>query len=432
MTDDEDCVADDDGGEADYDAGEADYDDREADYDHRETDEETVATEEADAAEEEEADAAEEEAGAAEEEAEEEEGEAEMEDEEDEDETESEGLGFRVDAAAPKQREIAGSQMTRERFGLASASSNLPGRSRPKGVPKRLSCGSPAVGRLVKIALSVPVADAFARQAQAFARQAPAVSRQGHAVARQAPAVARQGHAVARQGHAVASGGRRKKGASEKHVPNISLPTEGDKFTAHRGLIRYLLNASKNNQVDEVDPAVRTFASEKCSYCQNFVTPRTAMNCIASAANVPGLTEHNTPMCPCAVAHLVDDDEEWVHTCQICQRKAVLVPAVFLDKYRTKVHQIIPGVVLYNKESNRANVYVKVGEATGEWVEPSTIEKAMKKGTNCKWKSICYVESPCGNKLVRFEAVRSWEPIGAGKVDIACTKVLELAAKGWF
>jgi hypothetical protein len=210
-----------------------------------------------------------------------------------------------------------------------------------------------------------------------------------------------------------------------------------DPFQDHRSLIAFLLEKAKQeagpSERDSapVDTASKT-RTKKCSYCNSLVTPESSMNCIASAAEVRGLTEHIDPMCPCAVAHLVDDEEEWAHTCQICQGKAVLVSAVFLDKHRDHLHQIIPAVVLYSAEYNRANVYVRVGEDTGEWVEPSTIEVALHKGSNNKWKTLCYVESPCGTKLVRFSDVPSWEPIGKGKVDIRCTRVTELALNRQF
>jgi hypothetical protein len=209
------------------------------------------------------------------------------------------------------------------------------------------------------------------------------------------------------------------------------LRTKGDLFEDHRALVEFLLEKAKQDGGANVQD-VTQFKKKKCAYCKNDVTPESAMNCIASMADVRGITEHISPMCPCAVAHLLDDEEEWAHTCQICQGQAVMVSSVFVDKNRTTVFQIIPGVVLYSQDHNRASVYIKVGEATGEWVEPSAIEVAMHKGTNNKWKSLCYVESPCGTKLVRFCDVPYWNPIGKSKVDIRCSRVTEMARKGMF
>ena len=178
---------------------------------------------------------------------------------------------------------------------------------------------------------------------------------------------------------------------------------------------------------------LRQFEPEKCPNCDTFITPENCEYCFAMLANVKGLDDHGSPMCSCGNPH---HDKKWAHTCQICQEKAVLVPAVFLDKVGPAVKEIIPGVVLFNPDSKRASVFVPFGENEGDWVKISRIEKYL--GTNKKkWKSFCYIEMD--SKLRSFEELSKfldWNTIflkiGKGDVDTTCSRVKQLAMDGKF
>jgi hypothetical protein len=210
-------------------------------------------------------------------------------------------------------------------------------------------------------------------------------------------------------------------------VPKNRMRTRMDPFQDHRALVEFLVRISKDVVTGDSAQSAPKFKPKRCAYCNSTVTEESALNCIASSAKVRGITEHISPMCKCAVAHLLDDEEQWAHTCQICQGKAILVSSVFVDKHRKNLYQVIPGVILYSMEHNRASVYIRIDDSTGEWVDPSAIEVALHKGTNNKWKTLCYVATPDGKKLVRFCDVPSWEPIGKGKVDLRCAREIELA-----